>query len=81
MSRIDGQLKKLIHLRYLIPEIPYTFFSIFNWYFIDLHTFNTLSHLFLRIENNLSFFGFSSLSFFVFVFTTLKKKIFVFKYF
>ena len=28
-------------------------------------------------NNNFSFFGFSNLSFFVFVFTTLKKKIFL----
>ena len=32
-------------------------------------------------NNNFSFFGFSNLSFFVFVFTTLKKKTFIFKYF
>ena len=32
-------------------------------------------------KNNFSFFGFSNLSFFVFVFTTWKKKIFIFKYF
>ena len=81
MCRIDRQLKKLIRLRYLIPETPYTFFSILSWYFIVLHTFNTLSPMLLRINNNLSFIGFSNLSFFVFVFTTLKKNIFVSKYF
>ena len=32
-------------------------------------------------SNNISFFGFSNLSFFVFVFTTLKKKIFIFRFF
>ena len=38
--------------------------------------------MFSGIKNdNFPFFGFSRLSFFVFVFTTLKKKIFVFKYF
>ena len=33
MCRIDSQLKKLIRLKYLILETPYTFFSIFSWYF------------------------------------------------
>ena len=82
MCRIDNQLKKLIRLKYLILETPYTFFSIFSWYFIVLHTLNFLSPMFSGINNNnFSFFGFSNLSFFVFVFTTLKKKIFIFKYF
>ena len=82
MCRIDSQLKKLIRLKYLILETPYTFFSIFSWYFIVLHTLNFLSPLFSGINNNnFSFFGFSNLSFFVFVFTTLKKEIFNFKYF
>ena len=82
MCRIDSQLKKLIRLKYLILETPYTFFSIFSWYFIVLHTLNFLSPMFSGINNNnFSFFGFSNLSFFVFVFTTLKKKIFIFKYF
>ena len=82
MCRIDSQLKKLIRLKYLILETPYTFFSIFSWYFIVLHTLNFLSLLFSGINNsNFPFFGFSNLSFFVFVFTTLKKKIFIFKYF
>ena len=78
MCRIDSQLKKLIRLKYLILETPYTFFSIFSWYFIVLHTLNFLSPMFSGINNNnFSFFGFSNLSFFVFVFTTLKKKIFL----
>ena len=82
MCRIDSQLKRLIRLKYLILETPYTFFSIFSWYFIVLHTVNFLSPMFPVInKNNFSFFGLSSLSFFVFVFTTLKKKIFIFKYF
>ena len=82
MCRIDSQLKKLIHLKYLILETPYTFFSIFSWYFIVLHTLNFLSRMFSGINNNnLSFFGFSNLSFFVFGFTTLKKETFIFKYF
>ena len=50
-------------------------FSIFSCYFIVLHTLNFLSPMLSFINNNnFSFFGFSSLSFFVFVFTTLKKK-------
>ena len=82
MCRIDSQLKRLIRLKYLILETPYTFFSIFSWYFIVLHILNFLSPMFSGINNNnFSFFGFSNLSFFVFVFTTLKKKIFIFKYF
>ena len=82
MCRNDSQLKKLIRLKYLILETPYTFFFIFSWYFIVLHTLNFLSPLFSGINNNnFSFFGFSNLSFFVFLFTALKKKIFIFKYF
>ena len=82
MCRIDSQLKKLIHLKYLILETPYNFFSIFSWYFIVLHTLNFLSRMFSGINNNnISFFGFSNLSFFVFGFTTLKKETFIFKYF
>ena len=43
-----------------------------------LHKLNSLSSMFSGIDNNnFSFFGFSNLSFFVFVFTTLKKKIFL----
>ena len=38
--------------------------------------------MFSVIDNsNFSFFGFSNVSFFVFVFKTLKKKILIFKYF
>ena len=58
MCRIDSQLKKLMRLKYLILETPYTFFSIFSWYFIVLHTFNFLSPIFSGINNdNFSFFG------------------------
>ena len=80
MCRIDSQSKKLIRLKYLILETPYTFFSIFSWYFIVLQTLNVLSPMFSGINsNNFSFFGLSNLSFFVFVFPTLlKKKIFIF---
>ena len=85
MRKIDSQLKKkkkMIRLKYLILETTYTLFSIFNRYYIVLHTLNFLSPMFSGINsNNFSFFGFSNLSFFVFVFTTLKKKIFIFKYF
>ena len=82
MCRIDSQLKKLIRLKYLILETPYTFFSIFSWYFIVLHTLNFLSSMFSVTNNdNFFFFGFSNVSFFMFVFRALKRKIFVFKYF
>ena len=78
MCRIESQLKKLIRLKYLILEIPYTFFSIFSWYFIVIHILNFLSPMFSdNNNNNFSFFGFSKLSYFVFVFTTL----YIFKYF
>ena len=60
----------------------YVWNSISSWYFIVLRTLNFLSPMFSGInKNNFSFFGFSNLSFFVFVFTTWKKKIFIFKYF
>ena len=82
MYRIDSQLKKLIRLKYLILETPYTFFSIFSWYIIVLLTLNLLSPMFSSIKNsNFSLFGFSNLSFFVFVFTTLEEKIFILNYF
>ena len=78
MCRIDGQLKKLIRLKYLILETSYTFFSIFSWYFTVLYTRNFLSAMYSGINNNnFSFFGFFNLSFFVFVFITLKNKIFL----
>ena len=81
MFRIDSPLKKLIRLKYLILETPYTFFSIFSWYFIVLHTLNFISPMFSGINNNFTFFEFFQTFFFVIVFTTLKKKIFIFKYF
>ena len=85
MCRIDSQLRKLIRLKYFIFETPYTIFSIFSWYFIDLHTLIFLSRMFSGINNNnISFFAFSDFScfvFFFFFFTTLKKDVFIFKYF
>ena len=73
ICRIDSRLKKLIGLKYLIFGTPYTFFSIFSRCFIVLHRLNFLSPMFSGInDNNFSFFSFSNLSFFVFVFTTLK---------
>ena len=82
MCRNGSALKKLICLKYLIFQTPYIFFSIFSQYFIVLHTLNFLSPMFSGInKNNFLFFLFSNLSLFVFVFTTLKKKIFIFKYF
>ena len=76
MCRVDFSLKKVILLKYLTLETRYTFFSIFSRYFVVLHTLDFLSAMFLGIDNsNFSFFGFSIL---FFVFTTLKKKIFIF---
>ena len=57
VCRIDGQLKRLMRLKYLILETPYTVFSIFSWYFIVLHTINFRSPMFSGINNsNFSFF-------------------------
>ena len=67
MFMIDSQLKKLICLKYVILETPYTFFSILSCYFIVLHTLSFLSLMFSVINNsNFSFLGSSNLSFFVF---------------
>ena len=64
MCKIDSQSKKWIRLKYLILETYYTFFSIFSWYFIVLHTLNFLFPMFSGINNNnFSFFDFSNLSF------------------
>ena len=80
MCKIDSWLKKLIRLKYLILETPYNFFPAFNWYFIVLHTLNFLPPMFSGINNNnFSFYGFLNLS--CSVFTALKKKIHIFKYF
>ena len=38
MCRIGSQLKKLIRLKHLILETPYTVFSIFSWHFSFTHT-------------------------------------------
>ena len=53
--RIDTQLKKLIHLKYLILQTPFSLYSIV---ISVLHALNTLSPLFSGIiNNNFSFFG------------------------
>ena len=49
MWRIDSQM---ISLKYLILETLYTFFSVFSWYFIVLHTLNFLSPMLSGINNN-----------------------------
>ena len=77
MCRIDSQLKKLIRLKYLILETPYTFFSIFSWYFIVLHTLNFLSPMFSGINNN----TFSSFLAFCVCFYNFKKENTYFKIF
>ena len=77
MCEMGSQLKKWYISNIL--ETPYAFFSIFSWY---LSFTNTLWPMFPGINNNdFSFFGLSSLSSFLLVFTSLKRKIFVFKYF
>ena len=81
MCRIDSQLKKLIRLKYLILETPYTFFSIFSWYFIVLHTLNFLSPMFSGINNNnFSFFWLFQPFLFCVCFYNFKKEN-IFKYF
>ena len=78
MCRNDTQSKRLIRLKYLIIETPYTFLSIFGWYFKVLDRLNFLSSMFSGINNNnFLFFGLFNLSFFVFVFYNLKKKLFL----
>ena len=78
MCRIDRQLKKTYTFEifnswntlYFFLYIQLVFYSFTQTYF--------LSPMFSGINNNnFSFFGFSNLSFFVFVFTTLKKKRFL----
>ena len=43
---IDSQSKKLIHLKYLILETPYIFFSIFSWYFSFMYTKHSIACVF-----------------------------------
>ena len=75
MCRNDTQSKKLIRLKYLIIETPYTFFSIFSWYFIVLHTLNFLSPMFSGINNNnFSFFWLFQPFLFYVCFYNLKKE-------
>ena len=63
MCRIHSQSKKLMRLKYLILETPYTFFSIFSSYFIVLHTLNLPSTMFSVINNyNFSFLAFPTFS-------------------
>ena len=71
-----------MRLKYLILETPY----IYLFLYIQLVVLQLYTHLLpitspMFQHEQLFFFGFSNLSFFVFVFATLKKKIFIFKYF
>ena len=71
MCRIDSQFEKLIRLKYSILGTP---FSLYSVGILVLQTPHVLSPMFSGINNNnFSFFIFSNLSFFLFVFTTLKK--------
>ena len=45
MSWIDSQSKKVIHLKYLVLEIPYTF-PLYSVSILVLSAMNTLSPLF-----------------------------------
>ena len=75
MCRTDSQLKKLVHLKYLILETPYTFFFIPSWYFRVLHTLNFLSPMFSGINNNnFSFFWLFQPFLFYVCFYNLKKE-------
>ena len=82
MFRIDSPLKKLIRLKYLILETPYTFFSIFSWYFIVLHKLNFLSPIHLCFQAltiaTFPFLAFLTFLLCVFFFITLKKKTFLY---
>ena len=46
MCWIDGQSKKLVHLKYLVLETPYAFFSIFSWHFSFMHTERFITYVF-----------------------------------
>ena len=80
MCRIEVNWKKWYawNIKFLKHRIPFSLYSVGT---LVLHMPNTLSPMFSGINNDFSFFGFSNLYFFVFVFTTLKKKIFIFRYF
>ena len=49
---IDSQSKKLIYLKYLILETPYTFFSLYPVGIVVLRTLNALSPVFSATDNN-----------------------------
>ena len=83
MYWIDSQSKKLIHLKHLILELTYTFFSIFSWYF-KFYARWTLYHLCFQALTTTTFvFCLKDIKkcFIVFIFTALKKKIFIFESF
>ena len=70
MCRINSRLKKIIHLKYLILETPYTFFSLFSRYFIVLHTLNFLAPMFVLPTTTFLFLAFPVFPFFIFAFAT-----------
>ena len=73
MCRIDIQLKKIIRLKYLILETPYTFFSIFSWFFSFTHL--TLYHLCFQVLTTTTFPFLAFPTFpFVFLFSNFKKE-------
>ena len=63
-------------MKHLIP------FSLYPVDILVLHTLHTIPSMFSCInDNNFPIFGFPNLFFFVFVFATIRKQIFAFKYF
>ena len=46
MCWIDNQSKKLVHLKHLILQTPYTFFSLFGWHFNFMHTERSITCIF-----------------------------------
>ena len=74
MRRVESQLEtwyvwNIWFLKHLVP------FCLYSVIILVLHKLNTLSPMFSGVnKNNFSFFDFSNLSFFVFVYTTLKRK-------
>ena len=46
MCWIGSQSKILIHLKYLIFETPYTFFSIFSWHRSFMYNEHSITYFF-----------------------------------
>ena len=46
MCWIDNQSKKLVHLKHLILQTLYNFFSLFSWHFNFMHTESSITCIF-----------------------------------